>query len=391
MSAVRVPKTITKLIDKKMRAFFWTGEDSCHGSKCLVAWDAVQAPKSKGGLGIKDLELQNRCLLLKFIDKLYSSEQPCWKQWVLQSSNPVDTTNSAPAGFLWRIITDELPTFRSITKVRIHNGASTSFWLDHWLPNGPLASTHAALFSHTTAPNISVQRIFQDGFDLRLRPRITNAASLQLDSLLLLLQDIHLDGQHDTRLLKLTGKPFRTKDAYAALDSAGDSNDAHGCRIWETRLPNKIKIFAWLYFKDRLSTRVNLHAKNVIDGGVCERCSQHEEDREHVFFGCTESSRVWELLGLRNITMMGDDAVWNAGVPQGLDSSLWSFVFLAILWRIWDARNGHVFRRENFCSRVLLAKVCDDLLIWRHRLPRRLVDSLRGWCEYISCCNPAIM
>jgi hypothetical protein len=48
MSAISVPKTVIKAIDRCRRAFFWTGDDTCHGSKCLVAWDNVQAPKHKG-------------------------------------------------------------------------------------------------------------------------------------------------------------------------------------------------------------------------------------------------------------------------------------------------------------------------------------------------------
>jgi hypothetical protein len=44
-----------------------------------VAWENVQARKEDGGLGVKDLELQNRCLLMKFIDKLFFDESVAWK------------------------------------------------------------------------------------------------------------------------------------------------------------------------------------------------------------------------------------------------------------------------------------------------------------------------
>jgi hypothetical protein len=187
MSALSVPKTIIKAIDRRRRAFFWKGEDACHGSKCLVAWDNVQATKNNGGLGVKDLELQNRCLLMKFINKLFSTEQASWKDWLLRDTISFDTPSIGSQSYLWRIISDELNTYRSITHVNINNDASTSFWFDHWLPNGPLCSTHEALFTHTTRPNISMQCVFQGGFDLRLRPRLTNAASSQLDSLLICL------------------------------------------------------------------------------------------------------------------------------------------------------------------------------------------------------------
>jgi hypothetical protein len=109
-------------------------------------------------------------------------------------------------------------TYRPITYVNVGNGASASFWFDHWLPEGPLYATHSALFSHTIGPNVSVQDVFQAGFDLRLRSRLTNAAADQLADLLLCLQGINLSEEADNRRLKLTDKVFTTKAAYATLD-----------------------------------------------------------------------------------------------------------------------------------------------------------------------------
>jgi hypothetical protein len=135
-----------------------------------VAWDNVQAPKNKGGLGVKDLELQNRCLLMKFINKIFSTDDAAWKNWLLRDESPIDAMPTSPDGYLWRIISDELNSYRSITFVQVGNGSSTSFWFDQWLLDSPLCVHFPALFSHTTAPNKSVQQVFLDRFDLRLRP-----------------------------------------------------------------------------------------------------------------------------------------------------------------------------------------------------------------------------
>jgi hypothetical protein len=237
-----------------------------------VAWENVQAPKTKGGLGVKDLELQNKCLLMKFIDKIFSAKDVGWKAWLLSEASPLDSSVSATHSYLWRIIDDEMNTYRSLTYVILGNGAATSFWFDHWLPGGPLSSTHSALFSHTTMPNISVQKVFLDEFDLRLRPRLTNAASNELCNLLSCLQGMTLSEADDTRLMKTTSKPYTTRDAYAALDTSGDALDPNGHRIWSTHLPNKVKIFAWLFFRKRLSTKDNLHLKHVVEDTVCQRC-----------------------------------------------------------------------------------------------------------------------
>jgi hypothetical protein len=75
---------------------------------------------------------------------------------------------------------------------QIGDGSSTSFWHDHWLDSGPIATSHPALFSHTFRPNISVQQVYQDRFEMHLRPRrLTLAAqSSKLESLLSDLQGI---------------------------------------------------------------------------------------------------------------------------------------------------------------------------------------------------------
>ena len=198
MSALCIPKTVIKAIEKRQRAFFWTGEDKCHGSKCLVAWGSVQAPKGRGGLGVKNLELQNKCLLMKFLNKFFSNDSPSWKDWILTDVSP-DTLVPQANDYLWQINNDEMNTFRKLTYVKVNNGAATSFWLDHWAPSGPLFTTYSALFSHAMKPNVSVQYVFQHDFELHLRPRLTTTASQQLGTLLNDLQDLQLTIGADKR------------------------------------------------------------------------------------------------------------------------------------------------------------------------------------------------
>ena len=91
-------------------------------------------------------------------------------------------------------------------------------------------------------------------------------------------------------------------------------------------VPNKVKVFAWLYFKDRLSTRSNLHAKHVLDDDQCQRCASHIEDRYHMFFGCPISAGFWDKLKLSNVATLFDVDIWNASTPPHLDVKLWHFI-----------------------------------------------------------------
>jgi len=57
MSSLQLPPSIIHQMDRKRRAFLWSGEKTGKSSpaSCLVAWTTVCAPKDLGGLGIKDM------------------------------------------------------------------------------------------------------------------------------------------------------------------------------------------------------------------------------------------------------------------------------------------------------------------------------------------------
>jgi hypothetical protein len=92
-----------------------------------VAWENVCATKDDGGLGVKELELQNRCMLMKFINKLFSHDPAPRKNWILLDVVAFDTPSNSSSSYLWQIINDELMTYRSITYVNARNGTSAFF------------------------------------------------------------------------------------------------------------------------------------------------------------------------------------------------------------------------------------------------------------------------
>lgn len=79
MGSVLLLDGTIRAIDVTRRAFIWTGDSSCHGSQCKIAWELVCWEKQRGGLGVKDLAIQNRCLLSKFLDKLQHVPTTNWQ------------------------------------------------------------------------------------------------------------------------------------------------------------------------------------------------------------------------------------------------------------------------------------------------------------------------
>jgi hypothetical protein len=60
-----------KALDALRRAFLSGGGDHVSGAECLVAWDHVCHPKDEGGLGVRDLGVQNMCLLVKILHRFH--------------------------------------------------------------------------------------------------------------------------------------------------------------------------------------------------------------------------------------------------------------------------------------------------------------------------------
>jgi hypothetical protein len=73
LSFFRIPKEVRKKLDYFRSRFFWQCDD--HKKKYRLAkWCIVCKPKCVGGLGIMDLDEQNKCLLNKWLFKLFNED-----------------------------------------------------------------------------------------------------------------------------------------------------------------------------------------------------------------------------------------------------------------------------------------------------------------------------
>jgi hypothetical protein len=78
MSFFEVPKGILKKLDFYRSNFSWQGDN--HKKKYrLTKWGILCLPKEQGGLGIINLEVQNICLLSKWLFKLIH-EDGVWQE-----------------------------------------------------------------------------------------------------------------------------------------------------------------------------------------------------------------------------------------------------------------------------------------------------------------------
>lgn len=164
-----------------------------------VSWDRVCLSRAAGGLGVKNLEDANHCLLMKFVHKLHSPATLPWQRWFHSHSGPrlLATSDS----YLAKLVLAVLPLYRTLTKVTLGDGASVSFWHDRWLLDSTLVDRFPALHSHSTDDMVTVRAVITDGLLPYLRPRLTRTAVAEHDVLDSHLSQVPLTASHDVRLL----------------------------------------------------------------------------------------------------------------------------------------------------------------------------------------------
>ncbi|XP_071685447.1 uncharacterized protein [Lolium perenne] len=248
MAAGLLPAGVIEAIDKRCRAFLWTGEETCHGGKCKVAWKDFR--RRYGWNGTRDL------------GDYHYLDTPVWKD-----------------------IAVGLSTFRAITKVFVANGVSTAFWADLLFGDTPLQDRFPDLFSHSTSPNINVATALAPDLRDTLRPRLSLAAETDLRTLASELCSVALrHDSPDTRWDRLTNKKLSNKSVYTNSFRHLQIEEVAG-KVWRSAAPLKCKVFCWLAWKKRLPTNERCFRHQLCNTAACLSCFQHE-DTHHLLLTC---------------------------------------------------------------------------------------------------------
>ncbi|KAF8696905.1 hypothetical protein HU200_036547 [Digitaria exilis] len=190
-------KGTVDVLDARRRAFIWTGEQSCNGAQCKAAWEIVCWDKQHGGLGVKNLLLQNYGLLCKFWNKLLQPPTTSWQRWFHRTYGQPTGRDLGDTHHLdtptWQMLVKMLSHFRASTWVHLGNGAYTSLWFNHWIGPLPLSEMFPALLSFCRRPNATVYDFkIGNSWNLHLDDHLSSAATTERDLVLLALQPIVL-------------------------------------------------------------------------------------------------------------------------------------------------------------------------------------------------------
>jgi hypothetical protein len=166
-----LPLTNVESLTKIIRKFFWEG-NSEKKKYYLVKWDVVCKPRKKGGLGIKNLQLFNQCLLCKWWWKL-EEEDGLWIQLV-KAKYGVDKgiqnikmkSNDSP---VWKDLLKVKHLYTQGRVMVVGNGNSTDFWSDAWCGSVPFCEKFPQLFDICLQQQMTVAVAAASGWQFRFR------------------------------------------------------------------------------------------------------------------------------------------------------------------------------------------------------------------------------
>ncbi|GAU47271.1 hypothetical protein TSUD_280940 [Trifolium subterraneum] len=145
-------------------------------------------------------------------------------------------------------------------------------------------------------------------------------------------------------------------------------------KIWDMRLPPKLKHFCWRLLRGCLPTRFNLHRRGVQCQTICALCNNATEDELHLFTDCANAILCWKEVNL-----------WQSLEHQFLQSGSFSSIifsiissmeetkqslFAAVLWSIWRARNECIWENKQ-ANPVASCRLAFDLIRdfnWCHNM-----------------------
>ncbi|KAL9810229.1 putative reverse transcriptase zinc-binding domain-containing protein [Arabidopsis thaliana] len=287
--------------DKMCSAFLWSGP-SLNARKTKVAWSVVCTPKSEGGLGLRAVEETNKVCMLKLIWRILSAKGSLWVDWVKKhllrggSLWAVKETSSR-GSWIWKKLLKYRDKAKCFHKVDVRNGESTSFWYDSWSSLGCLYDKFGerGCIDMGIPKDSTLSSAIMTTRRRKHRQPLLNAVETEIQkqkqSRIVTERDVALwkgkeDGFHPTFLSKETWSQIRNTQP-----------EMQGYRgIWFSNATPKFALLTWLMVRNRIATGEKMGLWNQNTDTSCIFCKNPNETRDHLFFQCVYTRKVWNGL-----------------------------------------------------------------------------------------------
>jgi hypothetical protein len=343
-------------------------------------------PKEQGGLGVLNLDVQNKTLLLKNLHKFYNNLDIPWVNLIRDTYYDEDRPPGIKmeGSFWWKSHLKLLDSYKALARCNVGNGKTALFWTDLWSDNClHLKFPHLITFAKRT--DISVNKVMQMEFlqDLFHLPLSQQAFAEfeQLENLCDPTQFQTLSHQEDSWSYIWGSDKFSTTKAYKLLIGVQQAPKFFTW-IWDSSCQPKHKFFFWLLLHDRLNTRNLLRRKKFqLQAYNCAtlQCSQ-EETLMHLFWSCPFAQQCWSFLCPQLPTQ---HSILEAfyGIKEKLKLPFAVEIIMLASWSIWMVRNRKIFEGQapSFLAWKTLLK--QELQLLSYRTKKKWEAQFKIWLQ----------
>ncbi|KAK3188605.1 hypothetical protein Dsin_028166 [Dipteronia sinensis] len=365
MTLFRLPKTLILEIHRLCNRFWWGSTDNDRKIH-WCSWSRLCRHKLDGGLGFRDLEAFNRALLANQCWRILKGPNTLaakvLKGCYFKNNSFLAAKSRQDASFIWKSLCWGKEVLEKGLRWRVGDGKSIHIYSDKWIPR---QSTFKILSLPSLSTSATVDQLFSPsgGWDDRLIER-----SFSVDDTTAIKGIPVGSGSCGDSLIwhyNENGK-FNVKSGYwvarnmevhaSSSNSGVSTNNSWWKKLWNLKIPLKIKIFIWKGCFDWIPTLSNLLSRKLPVEDRCPMCRTVGETTLHALWDCKNLKLIrrnwipYEAL-FRGTYKNFFDLVLDCSICLREDDLE---IFCTIVWRVWFLRNAriHGAPSANVCEVV---------------------------------------
>ncbi|KAL0437450.1 UNVERIFIED_CONTAM: hypothetical protein Sradi_0452900 [Sesamum radiatum] len=167
-------------------------------------------------------------------------------------------------------------------------------------------------------------------------------------------------------------------------------------RMWQARLPCKVRVFAWRAALNALPTSLNLLKRIPDTSSICPFCHEGKEDLIHALVHCTFAWQVWGLSNISSTVIFSTAAAplpWLQFASSALEDEEFRY-FLCLCWTLWNWDWGDCAGFRWSCiawlSRRLASRASSELVEAMAAREAVLLAMRHGWQSILICLSQNI-
>ena len=168
-------------------------------------------------------------------------------------------------------------------------------------------------------------------------------------------------------------------------------------QIWKLQVPQKIRLFLWLLYHEKILTNNERMRRGLTSNPYCHHYIDKVGDLDHLFRHCETPKTIWANVN-DEVRRKGAETPsfkdwlgWNLDVNTTSDHEPWKDRFSIYLWLIWKWRTDEIFNN----NRILLHIKVSIASSYYHEVRSTLTNETIAYIElrktmvaWVGWCRP---